>query len=76
MRKRDVILTVFIILLIIAGVACLLGYLLYRHYQKETVFLDKTLLNGRSIVDYTPEEATEAFETALRPDTYRVIIRF
>lgn len=68
MRKRDVILTVFIILLIIAGVACLLGYLLYRHYQKETVFLDKTLLNGRSIVDYTPEEATaelaEKYNTA------------
>jgi L-iditol 2-dehydrogenase len=25
---------------------------------------------------YSPEEAVEAFETAIRPDTYRVIIRF
>ena len=58
MRKRDILLTVFIILLIIAGVVCLLGFLLFRHYQKETGFLDKTLLNGRSIVDYTPEEVT------------------
>ena len=68
MRKRDILLTVFIILLIIAAVVCLLGYLLYRHYQKETGFLDKTLLNGRSIVDYTPEEVTaelaEKYNTA------------
>ena len=40
--------------------------------------LNKGLVNPEKLLygTYTPEEATEAFETALRPDTYRVIIRF
>ncbi len=68
MRKGRKVLAFFIVLIIIAAAVCALGYLLYVHYQKETGFLDKTTLNGKSIVDLTPEEVaaelTEKYNTA------------
>ena len=40
--------------------------------------LNKGLVNPEKLLygTYGIEEAVEAFETAIRPDTYRVIIRF
>ena len=49
-----------------------------QSFDTAVCLLNKGLVNPEKLLygTYGIEEAVEAFETAIRPDTYRVIIRF
>lgn len=49
-----------------------------QSYDVAVRLLNKGLINPAKLLNsvYSYEQGTEAFETAIRPDTYRVIVRF
>ena len=72
--KKKLIIT---LVLLAAFVAALIGgcYLLYSHYQEETVFLDKTTLNGESIGGKTPGEVADELAAFYNTAQTHVMIR-
>ena len=73
MKKRLIITLV----LLAAFIAAIIGggYWLYSHYQEETVFLDKTTLNGDSIGGKTPQEVADSLAEFYNTAQTHVMIR-
>ena len=62
MKKK--ILITLILVLILAGLG-VGGYFLFKHYDAQTTFLDKTTVDGEEIGGKTPEELAKEFASRL-----------